>query len=275
MRRRRATNLLLIVLAVYAVAAGLVWHFQRELLYGSGDPVAENIAPPGLNAVRFITEDGLTLYGWFKPPGEAKEIVVFFHGAQQSVADQWLRAQPLLTQGYGALLVEFRGYGGNPGDPSESGILLDARAALNYVLASGINPSRIVLFGRAMGADVAVSTALKTEVGALVLETPFTSFADYWTARFPWLPFGFLLKDRFATIEKIGRVKAPILILHGGRDPHVPIAQGRAVFEAAPAKKEAFFVDDAGDAELFDRGATEAVLDFLERVMQPDGQNGV
>jgi fermentation-respiration switch protein FrsA (DUF1100 family) len=196
------------------VALVLAWLLQRRLIYF---PLLQDVPPAasaleGAEDVTFETADGLRLRGWFASPTEGSgTMVVVFNG---NAGDRSFRA-PLasaLTQiGVSVLLFDYRGYGRNPGTPSERGVLADARAARRYLTArSDVDPSRLVYFGESLGAAVAVALAVEHPPGALILRSPFTSLADIARLHYPLLPAaGLLLRDRFDALDAIGRFGCP------------------------------------------------------------------
>ncbi len=228
----------LVVLAVVVVA--LAWAFQRRMIYfPSGSPA---VAPEQLleagSAVDLRTEDGLDLAAWFAPATAQTTgaTVLVLPGNAGSRAARVPLARALSAEGFDVLLLDYRGYGGNPGSPTEEGLAADARAAHRYLVAErGVDPARLVLFGESLGAAVATRLALERPVGALVLRSPFTSLADLGAIHYPFLPVRALLRDRFPVRETIGSVTAPIIVVAGGTDEIVPSAQSRAVAAAAGA----------------------------------------
>jgi uncharacterized protein len=162
-------------------------------------------------------------------------------------------------------MLEYRGYGGNPGTPTEDGLSADGAAAVDFLGREGILPNRLVLYGESLGSGVAVTLAAQRDIAGLILEAPFTNVAEVAQHHYSFVPASVLVADRFDSLAKIGGVKAPILVLHGERDRVVPIRFGRALFDAAPEPKEFWFSRDAGHENLMRFGAFEAVLQFLER----------
>jgi fermentation-respiration switch protein FrsA (DUF1100 family) len=175
-------------------------------------------------------------------------------------------------EGLGVLLLEYRGYGGNPGAPTEAGLYADADAALDFLSQDGIPASRLVIYGESLGSGVAVHMAAERELAALILEAPFTRLADAASYHYSFVPVSVLLRDRFDSLSAIGKIRAPILILHGERDRVIPVRFGRALLAAAPEPKEGWFSPDAGHEDLARFGALDAVFDFIARRVgfQPD-----
>ena len=227
---------------------------------------------PGGRDVVLDTEDGIRLGAWYLPAagGQKGPAVLVFNG---NAGDRSLRAQlaaGLSRLGVSALLFDYRGYGGNPGRPSEDGLAADARAALAWLAAQPeVDPDRIVYFGESLGAAVAVGLAVERPPAALVLRSPFTSLADVGRVHYPWLPVGRVLIDRYPSIDRIGSLSAPLLVIAGDRDDIVPESLSKRLYEAAPDPKRYLLVPGAGhnDPELIDgRRMLDEVGRFLSEV---------
>jgi len=212
-----------------------------------------------------MTADGLSLLCWYLPPRDGRPVIVYFHGNGGHIGYRAARLRWFAGYGYGMLMVEYRGYGGNLGTPSEAGFHTDGAAALDFLSSCGITPNRIVLYGESLGSGVAVRLAAQREVVGLILEAPFTSVAEVAQYHYSFMPAAAMVWDRFDSLSRIGNVRAPILFLHGERDRVVPIRFGRALFDAAPEPKEFWTSREAGHETLAQFGALDAVLSFLAR----------
>lgn len=253
----------------YALLVGGLAVFQREMIY---HPTADRLDPaevgvPEMVPVPVRTADGLVVTGWYAPPAAGHAAtVVFFHGNAGTLAHRAGKARRLLDAGYGVLLAGYRGYGGNPGKPSEQGLYADARAALGWLMTRGVPECRLVLYGESLGTGVAVQMAAeRAELAALVLEAPFTRLPDLAP---PYLLPGMaeaLMVDRYDSLSKIADNRAPLLILHGEQDTLVPAAMGRRVLDAAQGAKEGLFLPPAGHNDIWDHGGVDRLLDFLAR----------
>lgn len=254
-------------LAVYGVLVGGLYLFQRHLLYlpGSGRPVLGELAAVGVREVRVPTTDGLSLLSWYLPPRDSRPVIAYFHGNGGHIGYRAERLRWFARYGYGVLMLEYRGYGGNAGTPNEAGFHADGMAALDFLEESGIAPHRIVLYGESLGSGVAVPLAAQREVAGLILEAPFTSVAEVAQYHYSFMPAATMVWDRFDSLSWMAKIRAPLLILHGERDRVVPIRFGRALFEAAPEPKEFWSASEAGHETLARFGAFDAVLSFLER----------
>jgi uncharacterized protein len=261
---RRLVGLALVLLALYVGMIGTLYFFQRVLLYpGSGRraTVAE-AGLTGFNDVVVTTADGERLVAWWHPPRPGRSIIVYFHGNGGSLWNRRARARAITASGRGLLMVSYRGYSGSTGSPTEDGLRLDAQTAYAWI-ARRYEPSRLVLYGESLGTGVAVRLAAERPIGGLVLDAPFTSAADVASLTYWFVPVTWLMRDQFRSIDVIGQVKAPILILHGDRDGIVPIALGERLHAAAPEPKRFLRLRDVSHVRVLESGGLEAMDAFL------------
>jgi uncharacterized protein len=230
-----------VALAVFGVViVVLASTFQRRLIYLPS--LAPTVAPAevleGGSAVSVPTDDGIELAAWYAPAtGSARgTAVLVLPGNAGMRAHRVPLARALSAEGYDVLLLDYRGYGGNPGLPSEEGLAGDARAAHRYLVAERrVPPERLVVFGESLGAGVAARLARERSIGGLVLRSPFTSLADVGAVHYPYLPVRLLLKDRFPVQDDVAAVPVPVAVVAGADDEVVPVEQSRAVAAAARA----------------------------------------
>lgn len=235
------------------------------------DPAKAGV--PDMSVHRVVTADGLKLLAWWKPPAnETQPAIVFFHGNAGHLGHHSRPARFFLDAGFGVLLVSWRYNAGAGGSPSEEGLLIDGRAALDFVAARGIDRNRIVLYGESLGTGVAVAMASERDVAALVLKSAYSSIADVAQDRFWFTPARWLVRDKFDSVSRIADVQAPILILHGERDRTIPVRFARRLFDAAPEPKEAHFFPDGSHKNLYRLGAGQLVLGFLDRHIADSGK---
>jgi uncharacterized protein len=245
-----------LVLVGYVVGVALLYTFQRSLLY---HPQRRPVAPaevglPEAQAVVLETSDGERVIAWHVPPRPGHPLVIYFHGNAETIVNRADRHRELIATGAGLLAVSYRGYMGSTGTPTEVGLLHDAEAA--YGFAASRNPAeRIVLWGHSLGSGVAVALAATKRVAKLVLEAPFTSTVDVAQRMFPVVPVGWLMHDQFHSDERIGAVKASILILHGARDIVVPVTLGERLFQLAREPKRFVRYPQGGHDDLDNYGA--------------------
>jgi len=267
--RRWIVRLVKAVLVAYLGALAILFVLQRQLLFPAGKepPSLERAGLAGLmEPVTITTADGLALLSWYRrPPHDDAPLILFFHGNAGTIEDRAAKAKTYIDAGLGLLLLEYRGYGGNPGSASEAGLYADGRAALAFAAAQGIAPGHMVLYAESLGTGVAVQMASEQRVAALVLEAPYTSIADVAQSDFPLFPVQWLVRDRFDSVDKIGRIGVPLFVIQGERDQTIPVRFGRALFAAASEPKEAKWFPGAGHNDIARFGADAAVLDFLKR----------
>jgi fermentation-respiration switch protein FrsA (DUF1100 family) len=217
---------------------------------------------PNAKIVEVTASDGVKIQGWYFPPrDESMPVVLQFHGNAGNISHRLHKALPLARQGYGVLMAEYRGYGGNPGEVTEEGLYKDARAYIEF-----LKNKRVVLQGESLGTGVAVRMASEYDVAGLILESPYTSIGAVAQSIYRIVPVQLLLKDKFPSIDIIGKVKAPKLFIHGALDRTIPLGFGRKLFEAAPEPKTFILLKSAHHNDLYDHGAEQEVLRFLNSV---------
>ncbi len=244
-------RVLLIAAACVLALLALIWFGQRRLMYF---PFA-NVPPPAavgladVEQVSFKTRDDVQLRGWFVPATQspARATILVFNGNAGNRAYRADLALAFRRHGVAVLLFDYRGYGDSAGSPHERGLALDARAARSYLLSRrDVDAGRLVYFGESLGASVAVELAAEHPPAAFVLRSPFTSMADIGSYHYAMLPVRLLLRDAFATVNKIVQVRAPLLVIAGDADTIVPLEQSRRVHDAASGPK-AFVVIKGAD----------------------------
>jgi fermentation-respiration switch protein FrsA (DUF1100 family) len=255
---------------LYVAAVALLAGFQRALIYAP-DPWTD-VAPDHyamlerVGEVSLQTADGLLLRAWYVEAPAGRPTVVIFPGQGGSLRSERYRLQHFRDAAMGVLLVAYRGYSGNPGAPSEQGLYVDARAALDWLASRGVADASLVLYGASLGTGVATAMAAERTVGAVVLEAPYTSIVDVAAERFPGVPVAWLLRDRFDSFGRIAAVTEPVLVLHGANDKVVPQRLGRKLYAAAGRRKEAYWPANVGHNDIFDRGGFERARGFIERI---------
>lgn len=273
---RRALLSLALGGALMTGALGLsLYVFQDQLIYfpdKAAPPEPATLGLDGVRAVQLRTSDGLAILGWRVEAARADApVVLYLHGNGGSLVHRARRAQWLRQQGWGALFVQWRGYGGNPGTPSEAALLRDAEAGLAALRAAGVAASRIVLWGESLGSGIAVRLAAEQPeaVAVAILESPYTSLLALARLHYPLLPSRLLLRDRYDSLSRAGAVRAPVLILLGARDTLVPPRMGRELAAAMRAPVEIWESPEAGHNEIGQAGGLAAAAAFLARRLPP------
>ncbi len=238
-------NFIFIAVLAYGVLLGVLYGFQRKLMYhpatALGSPADYGLS--GFTPLRLRAQDGTQLTLWYRKAEAGKPTVLYFHGNAGHIGDRAPMYRALAGHGFGVLALSYRGYGTSEGSPSEQGIYQDARAAIGYLTQQEhLAPGNIILYGESLGTGVAVQMATEFPIGLLALQAPYRSVVQRAAELYPYVPVSLLLKDRFDSLAKIGQVRAPLLLFHGLEDEVIPVAHGKAVFEAANEPKQAFFL---------------------------------
>jgi uncharacterized protein len=269
---RRLVRAGLVVAVVLAVLTGLLWGLQRRLVYfpDAGPVPAAGAVLPGARDVVLQTSDGLRLGAWFLPGRDAEAPAVLV--ANGNGGHRGLRAPlaaALAGRGLAVLLFDYRGYGGNPGSPSEEGLARDVRAARAHLLEeAGVPPDRLLYLGESLGAAVVTELATEHPPAGLVLRSPFVDLAAVGAAHYPFLPVRALLRDRYPVAERVATIRVPTTVVLGGADLIVPPAQSRAVATAAAGLHRLVEVPgaDHNDRVLLDGDAlVDAVVELAGR----------
>ena len=239
---------------------------QRKILFRC-DAAEVDPATLGLDAetVRLKTEDGESLTAWRIAPAPGRPFILYFHGNAGGLDLRVERFRAFAEVGIGVLAIEYRGYAGSTGSPSERGLKLDGEATYAAAITSGVKPERIVAFGESLGSGVAVALAARHKVGALVLDSPYSSIADVAAAAYWFVPVRTLLRDPFHNDLLIAQVKAPKLMVHGTKDPVVPVRFGEKLFALANPPKTFWRVEGAGHLALGERLAE--TLEWIDRTV--------
>jgi uncharacterized protein len=270
-------GVLIAVGAIYLAALGYLWATQRSHVFRPGigplDLINSTVASH-MRVETIRTTDGLTLTAWYAPAKPGQRTIVYIHGNAGTLGDRHQRVLRYLERGFGMLLVGYRGYGGNPGEPTEAGLYDDGRAHLDWLTQQGVRDDEIVLYGESLGGAVATQLATERKVAALVLEAPFASVLLSARARYPLFAFDWLIKDKFGNIDKIDKINMPLFVIHGALDRVTPQHFGRMVYERARQPKSAFWPAEAGHNDLLQFGMVEAVMRFLDGLPPAASRSG-
>jgi uncharacterized protein len=265
------------IVGVVALLLGSAWLLQRRMIYlPSAEPVPEASAViAGATDVTLLTSDGLRLGAWFVPAQRAVDreaAVLLAPGNAGSRAGRAPLAQALAGRGLSVLLMDYRGYGGNPGSPTEEGLARDVRAARSYLLEeAGYSADRLLYFGESLGTGVVVELATEHPPAGMVLRSPYVDLAALGQEHYPYLPIRLLLRDRFPLRDQLRTLQTPVSVVYGSADSIVPATQSRSVAQAAPALVDEVEIvgADHNDRVLLDgRAVVDAVVRLADRAIQ-------
>lgn len=258
-------KLALVFAVVYGIAVMALYFLQRWLIYHPDPtryiPAQHRLA--NVEEVTLKTSDGERIVAWYSPPKPGKPTLLYFHGNGGGLLTRSDRISLFTEAGFGLFMPAYRGYSGSTGLPSEKAIIADATLAYNYLLKQGIPAERIVLYGESLGTGVAVQVAASHCVGALVLDSPYTSLVDVAKGTYFFVPVELLMADRYDSKAYINRVHAPLLIMHGEKDVVVPPRLSEKLFMEANEPKERVVIPGAGHSDIYYFGAFATLKRFL------------
>lgn len=261
-------KLAVVLAAIYVVVAIAAFVMQRRLMYFP-DPVRVEpsaFALAGVEERELKTADGATLVAWYGRAAPGQPTLLYFHGNAGNLASRSERVRKYVERGIGILMLSYRGYGGSTGSPSERANVADAKVAYDALIRDGLAPKDIILYGELLGSGVAVQLAADKPVGAVILDAPYTSIVDVAAQAYPFLPVRGFILDRYDTMRHLNGVKAPLLVLHGEEDEVIPVAMGRAVYDAAKGLKEIVTFPGAGHSDHHLSGSYEEVFRWIDNL---------
>ncbi len=263
---RRVLIILGVIAAVPLLLGCAIWAGQERLIFQPDD--RRIAAPAGWLRDTIRTTDGLDLNILVAIGRPGRPVVLHFHGNGGNAEDRTGLAAIIHNAGYTVVLAEYRGYGGNPGQPGEAAFAVDAAQLLDWTRRR-FPGAPLVLWGESLGSGVATRLAEGgNDIAGVILESPFTSVADLAAGAYPWLPTQWLLRHRFENLARMPGITAPVLVLASEGDRLTPATQARLVADAAPDARLVILPGAMHPAVLNDptgQGA-RAVLDFLARL---------
>jgi uncharacterized protein len=245
-----------------------LWHAQRQLIFIPDARVDVTPAAVGLEFVQVAIPlgEGSAITGWWLPSADTESaVVLYLHGNDGNISRELHRLQLLRGLGLPILEIDYRGYGRSSGPfPSEARVYEDAVSAWTFLVhVQGIEPRRIIIYGHSLGAAIAVELELRRGPAcAVVLDSAFTSMTDMARREYPWIPVNLLLHQHFDVLLKIGRLKTPIVLVHGRADLEVPFEMSERLYAAAQAPKRLLLIDGGGHED-----AMEKAVEPLQRAI--------
>ncbi|NND44347.1 MAG: alpha/beta hydrolase [Xanthomonadales bacterium] len=246
------TNLVLVVALVYALMALAVYLFQDRMVFLANLPGRALTASPAdiglaFEDVAIPTPDGEQLHGWYVPAVQSRGVLLFFHGNAGNISHRLESIATFHRLDLDVLIIDYRGYGRSTGKPGERGLYTDAEAAWDHlVVQKGIDPERIIIFGRSLGGAVAAQLASRREPGGLILESVFSSGIDMASTLYRFLPARLITRLEFPVTEFVARIDCPVLVIHSRDDEIIPYAMGERVFHAAGSARKSFLEIQGG-----------------------------
>ena len=259
-------SIIIFILLIYLSVLVYLFFFQRNLLYHpnennySGDKLKVDI-----KKVQIKTSDNINLLGWFHKKNLNKfKTIVYFHGNAGRLENRIHKLNHFKDMNINFLIISWRGFSGNSGNPSEQGLYKDGKSAIDWLKNMGLEDKDIILYGESLGTGIATEIAQNKKFAGLILETPFTSMIDAAKNFYPYIPIGFLLKDRYENDKKIKNINIPLLVMHGEKDQIIPFEMGKKIYEIANNPKYSYFTKYDNHMMEYDEKLVFALRSFMK-----------
>ena len=258
-------QLILIIIVIYFSFLVFLYFYQRNLLYHpnennySGDKISVDI-----EKVKIQTADNIELLGWYHEKNlNDYKTLVYFHGNAGSLENRIHKLNHFQDMNVNFLIIAWRGFNGNKGKPSERGLYVDGKSAIDWLIKKGVDEKNLILYGESLGTGVATHLAQNKNYAGVILETPFTSMVDAAKNFYPYIPINLLLKDKFENFKKVKNINTPILVMHGEVDQIVPFSMGKKIYEIANNPKYSYFTKYDDHMMEYDENLVLALKSFF------------
>jgi len=261
------TKYIISVLIIYIVFGTILFIFQRKILFNtSGKPKKpREYELENTREIRIHTSDGCNLLAWYSKPKIDQPILVYFHGNSFDIGERAYRVKRYIDNGWGVLLLAWRGFSGNTGKPSEKNLYIDGESAIRWIKENlNYNIENMIIYGESLGCGVAVELGTRYKFKSIILEAAFTSIADIAKKKYFIYPIKTLILDKFDNYSKINKILSPILIISGKRDEVVPHSHSQKLFLKAKDPKKNLFIDEAMHNNLYDFNIDKDVISFID-----------
>ena len=235
--------------------------FNANLFFPRDDP---SLGPANSDDYYIDVTKDIRIHARRHPNSNAKLSLLFFHGNAGSLENRTYKLNHFKDLNVNFLIIAWRGFNGNEGKPSETGLYRDAKSAIKWLNLKGVTEENIILYGESLGTGVAVEVAQNKNYAGVILESPYTSMVNMGKKHYPLFPVRFLLKDKFESYKKIKKVSVPILVIHGKIDTIVPFAMGKKMYELANEPKFFYFQEYGDHMVDYD----EKLLSVLKKFIQ-------
>ena len=256
---------ILTIFVIYFFVLVFLYFYQRNLLYHpnennySGDKISVDI-----EKVKIETADNIKLLGWYHEKNlKDYKTLVYFHGNAGSLENRIHKLNHFQDMNINFLIIAWRGFNGNKGKPSERGLYLDGKSAIDWLKKKGVDEKNLILYGESLGTGVATHLAQNKNYAGVILETPFTSMVDAAKNFYPYIPINLLLKDKFENFKKVKNINTPILVMHGEVDQIVPFSMGKKIYEIANNPKYSYFTKYDNHMMEYDENLVLALKSFF------------
>jgi len=264
--RNNLLQIILVIFFIYFLILVFLYFYQRNLLYHPNENnYSEDKISVDIENVRIKTSDNIELLGWYHEKNlKDFKTLIFFHGNAGSLENRIHKLNHFRDMNINFLIIAWRGFSGNNGNPSEQGLYEDGKSAIDWLIKKGVSEKNLILYGESLGTGVATHLAQNKNFAGVILETPFTSMIDAAKKFYPYIPVKLLLKDKFENYKKIKNINLPILIMHGEVDQLVPFSMGKKIYEIANQPKYSYFTKYDNHMMEYDENLVLALKSFIK-----------
>ena len=264
--RNNLLQIILVIFFIYFLILVFLYFYQRNLLYHPNENnYSEDKISVDIENVRIKTSDNIELLGWYHEKNlKDFKTLIFFHGNAGSLENRIHKLNHFRDMNINFLIIAWRGFSGNKGNPSEQGLYEDGKSAIDWLIKKGVSEKNLILYGESLGTGVATHLAQNKNFAGVILETPFTSMIDAAKKFYPYIPVKLLLKDKFENYKKIKNINLPILIMHGEIDQLVPFSMGKKIYEIANEPKYSYFTKYDNHMMEYDENLVLALKSFIK-----------
>ena len=259
-----ALNSFLILLFLYIFVIIFLFFYQRKLLYHPSENNYLDETSLNHNIEKKFIQSENKLVSWYFEKNSDYKTILFFHGNAGKLDNRVYKLNELSKLEINYLIIAYRGFSGNEGKPTESGLYEDAKSAKIWLNNNGVKDKDIILYGESLGTAVAVDLACKHKFAGIILESPFTSMTRLAQKYYPIFPVKIILKDKFDSINKIQKINSPLLVMHGEEDTIVPFSMGVEIFEKSNTQKSKYFLKNDDHMMNFDQNLISEIQKFIE-----------
>ena len=264
--RNNLLQIILVIFFIYFLILVFLYFYQRNLLYHPNENnYSEDRISVEIENVKIKTSDNIELLGWYHEKNlKDFKTLIFFHGNAGSLENRIHKLNHFRNMNINFLIIAWRGFSGNKGNPSEQGLYEDGKSAIDWLIKKGVSEKNLILYGESLGTGVATHLAQERGFAGIILETPFTSMVDAAKTFYPYIPVNLLLKDKFENYKKIKNINSPILIMHGEVDQLVPFSMGKKIYEIANKPKYSYFTKYDNHMMEYDENLVLALKSFFK-----------
>ena len=218
-----------------------------------------------IQKVSISTKDNIELLGWFHNKNlKDYKTILYLHGNAGKLENRIHKLNHFKDMNVNFLIIAWRGFSGNKGNPSEKGLYIDGESAINWLQNKGIEEENIIIYGESLGTGIATQISQNKNFAGLILETPFTSMVEAAKNFYPYIPVGLILKDKYKNDKKIKNINIPVLIMHGEADQIVPFWMGKKIFNLANNPKYSYFTEYDDHMMEYDSKLVSELNNFLK-----------